>query len=548
MPKLRTPAIVALLQILFGAGALGMAALVHVPVVGVLGLVVVFCSAVIARLTASRSVLVRKWGLIAAWTGTLLALSTPFFDKEPFTFDDYYFVMTALVAATVLPTSFLKFDNTFCVRWKLLGFVWGILSVTILLVTSCLRDLISEFYVAIILAISLMAFCRLQFKLHPLGIQAVNTIILFLVALPSVDFFVRLHSQLDMDTQPQKYYTYESAKKNPAGYALWTRYYEEQWIEAAKTIFQPTSGGPAATRLRPNSHVTFFRSPISINSLGFRGPEISADKGKTYRIVALGESTTFGVTLTPTDKPWPEVLEGIIRERLKPDRPVEVINAGTPSWDIRMNLYRLVHEILPLKPDMIISYHGYNGFNLIDGVLPPPSGQRPPRYEKRPLKLLADFEYALKLEIYKRHLISKTPAAHLSPKNLMDSEYARAYTDLIGVARSNHIRLVLANFSMAVNTNSDPALIEFYRAAYPIVNLQIKANVAHTAMVRELEQRNPEVIPVDTQPGFDGHHEMFIDLVHLTQPGRQHIAEVMFSTIQKTLEKDLPAREPEKPK
>jgi hypothetical protein len=118
--------------------------------------------------------------------------------------------------------------------------------------------------------------------------------------------------------------------------------------------------------------------PISINSLGFRGPEISASKDGAYRIVVLGESTTFGMTLQPEDQPWPEVLEQIIRQRLKTRRPVQVINAGVPAYTSTTIFSRLPGEILPLQPDMIISYHGANGFHMIDSSVLPPVGPAPP--------------------------------------------------------------------------------------------------------------------------------------------------------------------------
>jgi hypothetical protein len=39
-----------------------------------------------------------------------------------------------------------------------------------------------------------------------------------------------------------------------------------------------------------------------INSRGFRDREFAADKGDSYRIVALGESTTMGATIAPDDQ------------------------------------------------------------------------------------------------------------------------------------------------------------------------------------------------------------------------------------------------------
>ena len=44
---------------------------------------------------------------------------------------------------------------------------------------------------------------------------------------------------------------------------------------------------------------------------------------------------------------------------------------------------------------------------------------------------------------------------------------------------------------------------------------------------------------VDTHPSLDGFHEEFIDLVHFTQAGRNHMAEAMFERIKPMLELDL---------
>lgn len=92
---------------------------------------------------------------------------------------------------------------------------------------------------------------------------------------------------------------------------------------------------------------------------------------------------------------------------------------------------------------------------------------------------------------------------------------------------------------MAVNEKSDLDVIAFYRAGFPDVINQIKANELHSRLVARLTTDNPDVYFVDTHPALDGLHENFIDLVHFTQPGRQLMAETMFSTIRPVLEKDL---------
>jgi lysophospholipase L1-like esterase len=291
-------------------------------------------------------------------------------------------------------------------------------------------------------------------------------------------------------------------------------------------------------RLRPNGKVEFFHSHISINSKGFRGKEFAEPKGNTYRIVALGESTTFGFTMNPEDKPWPLILEQMIRERLTPDRPVEVINAGIPGNNLSENVNRVRREILLLKPEMIISYHGANGFRFLYEGLPPVRGKSPPVYKRRPMKLLADLEHRLALrDFLKREFAIKSPHPTALPP--METEYARAYRELIQIARTNGIRLVLATYSMAVNVRSPAAAVEFYEEVFPVIRWQVEGNSTHTAIVKQLIQENPEIGYVDTQPNLDGHYEDFIDVMHFAPSGEAQMAETMFGGIRKFLDQDL---------
>jgi len=96
-----------------------------------------------------------------------------------------------------------------------------------------------------------------------------------------------------------------------------------------------------------------------INNLGFRGEDISPEKPDgVYRIVAIGGSTTFAVYL-PWRKSYPYYLQEILRERLGTDK-IEVINAGMTGSTSGESLSRLYHQLLPIDPDMVIVYHGYN--------------------------------------------------------------------------------------------------------------------------------------------------------------------------------------------
>ena len=87
--------------------------------------------------------------------------------------------------------------------------------------------------------------------------------------------------------------------------------------------------------LVPGSSGRMFDTTIRINNLGFRGPDLPRDKGDAFRIVALGESQTFGPTLRDGEKPWPELLQDLFDRHASCGRGVEFINAGTEAYRSR---------------------------------------------------------------------------------------------------------------------------------------------------------------------------------------------------------------------
>ena len=158
------------------------------------------------------------------------------------------------------------------------------------------------------------------------------------------------------------------------------------------------------------------------------------------------------------------------------------------------------------------------------------------------MRLLAGVEHRLKILYYRQR--SWNLVVH-SPKvsNVLESEYARAYRDLITITQTNGIRLALANFSLAVNSHSSLDVVKFYQATFPSVFGLIRANMAHSLLVEQMTQQDPRICFVDTHPHLDGANENFIDLAHLTQDGRQQLAENIFVSIRRVLDEDLSRNE-----
>lgn len=102
---------------------------------------------------------------------------------------------------------------------------------------------------------------------------------------------------------------------------------------------------------------------VTINSSGFRGPEVSLSKPDgTVRIVVLGDSVSFGHGV-PDDAPYPRVLEELLNHPGAEGR-YEVLNLGVPGYSAFQEYFDLGSS-LNLEPDLVILQ-----FNLNDVVEP----------------------------------------------------------------------------------------------------------------------------------------------------------------------------------
>lgn len=335
-------------------------------------------------------------------------------------------------------------------------------------------------------------------------------------------------------TVPQPVFRYADARADPDAFRRWWQHSSEAFRSRPFIQEDPTGKNPFV--LKPSSHARVHESEIRINALGFRGQEIARDKGDAYRIVALGESTTFGRTLFASDRPWPEVLEQEIRETLGCAARVQVVNGGVPGWTLSNQLKRLDQEILPLDPDLVISYHGYNGFSFLFRDLPSMLVQTPPRAAERPSRLIAAIENRIALRRFlARYAGARELARSVGTIDLGSSGYAVRYRKLARRLAARGIPLALATFNMAVNDESPEDVIRFYEETFPDIRARMLANRMHTKLVLEVPLGG-NVIPVDTREGVDGaYDQLYVDAAHLTQEGRRRLAANLLAGIREPL-------------
>ncbi len=97
-----------------------------------------------------------------------------------------------------------------------------------------------------------------------------------------------------------------------------------------------------------------------INSLGYRGDEIKQKSEGAYRILALGDSTTFGLLFQEEDA-WPSLLEESLNSSY--EREIEIINMGRVAASSFSTVFDLKNYVMQLEPDaLIFSVGWYNDY------------------------------------------------------------------------------------------------------------------------------------------------------------------------------------------
>jgi lysophospholipase L1-like esterase len=112
---------------------------------------------------------------------------------------------------------------------------------------------------------------------------------------------------------------------------------------------------------RPSAHGLFAGVPVSFNRFGFRDRERSLERTPgTIRILALGDSVTFGMGVAEKDS-FPRVTEALLNgSRRDGLAPLEILNFGVPGYNTVHELAQLREVGLKFHPDMVVVGFLYN--------------------------------------------------------------------------------------------------------------------------------------------------------------------------------------------
>jgi hypothetical protein len=190
-------------------------------------------------------------------------------------------------------------------------------------------------------------------------------------------------------------------------------------------------------RLAPGYDGWFAGVPVRINSLGFRDrQEYSLEKpAKTFRIIVLGDSVTFGHG-TLDDTTYPYLLEQRLK-KWRPDVAWEVWNLGVPGYNTGQELAYLEQIGPQADPDLVIVGFFPNDFSGDNG--PPGRG----RLARTMAPLLRSAQKNLySFELYKRAVLTARFRLFTSKEDQLRLEHLASEEQLLrrGGGEGEHVQ------------------------------------------------------------------------------------------------------------
>lgn len=286
--------------------------------------------------------------------------------------------------------------------------------------------------------------------------------------------------------------------------------------------------------LRPN-HV-FLGSQVEMrtNSLGLRSPEIILQKSPgVVRIAFLGASTVMGAYAATNDDTFSMRL-GTLLGKTFSDRRFEVINAGIAGYGLIEQSQMLEKIVLPLAPDIVIVYPGFNDFAAYcrsDGD----KAVAVKKPKRSGLPIIGIPEWLLSIELLTKNTVGlRTPPVSStttrSAATLDLSDYRKRLDVLGSVALRSKVPFVFSTNARAYRPdqplNEQQALSEtarYYNPCFDLNGLHTLYDV-HNAEIKSAAGRfGFPVVPLDQE--IPGGRAYFVDASHFSNAGEQLAAE-----------------------
>ena len=275
---------------------------------------------------------------------------------------------------------------------------------------------------------------------------------------------------------------------------------------------------------------------MSINSSGFRGPEIETPKPQgRVRIAFIGASTTFCAEVSGDSAVWPHLVVEQLRAAY-PEASFDYVNGGVPGYGVGSSLKNLRHRVAMHRPDIIVIYHATNDL----------SGEMRKLAAAQGLGEAADsvrqswFErHSLLWELVVKNLRvrdAQRQAAHAGARRLavdpagIGAEFQLELGLLAKESAGVASRVAIATFSTRLRLEQTPeqqsqaAVSAFVYMPFMSLDGLLAGYARYNQIIRQVAAAEGALL-IDGEHAIPGDAAHFVDTIHFTDAGSRAMAE-----------------------
>ena len=285
-------------------------------------------------------------------------------------------------------------------------------------------------------------------------------------------------------------------------------------------------------RFRANTIVRTKNSEISINSLGFRGPEITRPKlHGVFRLAVLGASSALDA-YSSNNETWLQRLVDNLASAF-PHRAFDYVNAGFPAHGVTRSTLQFERQVRPLSPDLIIIWPAAN-LNTDTAILARRKelyGGRhyaPSRLARRSLLLM---KVEMNLIIKWRQLLAHRESGKLQVGDDISQAFEARLERLVASCRRDGLKVVLIGMGGLVRADQPPIVQMAGAAAYmlfmPYLSIRgiIAARDAFNRSIESVARRNQALyVNSEAVPATRGN---YADSAHFSRAGSAAFAALL---------------------
>jgi lysophospholipase L1-like esterase len=283
-------------------------------------------------------------------------------------------------------------------------------------------------------------------------------------------------------------------------------------------------------RAGPALGIAAGETAVEVNAEGYRGPALDP-AGRRFRILALGDSCTFGTPLSER-YPYARVME---RELRALGHDVEVVNGGVEGYAPDDVLAR-IDEFAALRPQLVTLYVGWNALYR-ERFIEDARGARRYLHSARLLSRVLEAARArlsdrrqAAVEAYERPRRAEREARELRLLEEYVPSFFPAVIRIVEAMQAAGSRVVILTLPGLYGTNESPSaraleighLPPFTDNPFVLARMAERYNEALRALARE---RGIDLVDLDrwARDTLLPAEDHFIDSVHLDERGQERL-------------------------